>query len=309
MTDFLQVLDLRSKISSSIPSTAITPKKISRRLMALTGLLQLINKYAQFDIVQSAVASSNLQPKLIDILQALLSVDRDVEYHDLELTVSILEDCTEVSDARLPSKQDEDEKIIDVTTKLMNLLPKVRSTPNETIMVSILKYTILVTNSGSPVICRSLCTDETIVCAEQCIERVVNANEEEEYGLSANIAIFSIGLLVNFCENEEARNEIAKTKYMKEIVRLFKIAVSSSSHAEPARKTYMTDIRGYLALLLGLLTRERLVIEGGAVLVAAVGKELEVFRDDACGEGSQDDQDTGIVGQISNVLKKLYAEQ
>ncbi|KAK7202826.1 wings apart-like protein regulation of heterochromatin-domain-containing protein [Myxozyma melibiosi] len=303
--------ELRTEIIKSIPST-VKPSSISRRLIALTGLLELTDSYFQFDFVRTAFAESKMRDRVIDALAELVKPKQGLEFHDIALCLSVLENSAELAAKQDSGEPVESETLTTATARLLGLLPKLEATPQEAVVVAILKFAILMTNSGSTAVCLALGTDETVAYANRCVERAVCAEqgdgaETEEYGLAANVAVFSIGLLVNLCESKESRDVISKPEHLRKLVSLFEKTSPAENQAN-----YMDDIRGYLALVLALAPREKVKAEGGAGLLSAVGSALEVFKESTAqmqedvGMSAGAGAGRGMVAKITSVLSGLY---
>ncbi|KAK9242551.1 wings apart-like protein regulation of heterochromatin-domain-containing protein [Lipomyces tetrasporus] len=333
------VKDLRDKIVSLIPKDGdIRPGTVSRRLIALTGLLELTSKYSpRHETVYAALTSNSLWKTVLggvrDILGPSDQPMRIAAQHELHLGVSILEDFAEsvIAAKGLHSEYDESETCA-VVERLLRHIPQMIDTPAETASLATLRLSIIITN-GSSEACDVLCIDSIVEGLEKCVERVFmdrqpedsdtqadpaagdedgEDDDDEDYSLAANVGVFCLGLLLNFCESESARRILTQDSHVMTLLRRFTDATSSPVRSVAHRKkSYIEDIRGYLSLVLGLLLRSNPPVRAqiGAAGVAAVGRELEIFRESIL----QLQQESGMTGsrglaeQIKSVLTDVYA--
>ncbi|KAK9326233.1 wings apart-like protein regulation of heterochromatin-domain-containing protein [Lipomyces orientalis] len=331
------VKELRDKIVLLIPKDGdISPGTVSRRLIALTGLLELTSKYSPRHATIYAELSSNSLWKTVlggvrDILGPADQPMRIAAQHELHLGVSILEDFAEsvIAAKGLNSEYDESETCA-VVERLLRHIPQMIDTPAETASLATLRLSIIITN-GSSEACDVLCVDSIVEDLEKFIERVLvdrqpqdsdtqadpaagdeDGEQDEDYSLAANVGLFCLGLLVNFCESDSARRVLTQDSHVTAFFRLFTNATSSPVRSVAHRKkSFIEDIRGYLSLVLGLLLRSSPPVRAqiGAAGVAAVGRELEIFRESTL----QLQQESGMTGsrglaeQIRSVLTDVYA--
>ncbi|KAK9448393.1 wings apart-like protein regulation of heterochromatin-domain-containing protein [Limtongia smithiae] len=320
--------DLCEKIAAGMSDSGVVvqAQDVTRRLVGLTGLVELVSKYGErYPQVREELLCRGVWSHMIACVARIYSRLRTsamcVSYKELALGLLLLEEFAESAVAN--NGDAEDEKMMTETTYALvrEQLTVPRDHAAESSSLAILKFAIIVTNNTHSPLCHVLGADEDVVgVLLRLIARVVDDDEEDagkkEYTVAANIGIFCIGLLTNLSENADARAVLRRTKWMREILRLFTASIGKGSE-----RVYMSDMRGYLALLVGLL----LVSEGkdGTVadlaVVASVGKELETFRDAAVqlydGDDHEGEEATrgaptrgrGVVAQIGAVLRRLYA--
>ncbi|KAK9486894.1 wings apart-like protein regulation of heterochromatin-domain-containing protein [Lipomyces starkeyi] len=334
------VKDLRDKIVSLIPNNGdMRPETVSRRLIALTGLLELSSKYSpRHEAIHTELSSNSLWLVTLGGVRDILGPgDKPITIaaaHELHLGVSILEDFAEsVIAAKGKGSEYDESETCAVVERLLKLIPQMIDTPAETGSLATLRLSIIITNSSSHA-CEVLCIDSIVVGLETCIERVLvdtplqdsdtqadyrgdseEEHEDEDYGVAPNVALFCLGLLVNFSESESARHVLTHASHVTTFLRLFTLATStpvkSLSQHSSRKKTYIEDIRGYLALLIGILLRSSTAVRAqiGVAGVAALGRELEIFRESTM----RLQQESGIVGsrglaeQIRSVLADVYS--
>ncbi|KAK9330654.1 wings apart-like protein regulation of heterochromatin-domain-containing protein [Lipomyces starkeyi] len=334
------VKDLRDKIVSLIPNNGdMRPETVSRRLIALTGLLELSSKYSpRHETIHTELSSNSLWLVTLGGVRDILSPgDKPMTIaaaHELHLGVSILEDFAEsVIAAKGKGSEYDESETCAVVERLLKLIPQMMDTPAETGSLATLRLSIIITNSSSQA-CEVLCIDSIVVGLETCIERVLvdtplqdsdtqadysgdneEEHEDEDYGVAPNVALFCLGLLVNFSESESARHVLTHASHVTTFLRLFTLAsstpVKSLSQHSNRKKTYIEDIRGYLALLVGILLRSSTAVRAqiGVAGVASLGRELEIFRESTM----RLQQESGIVGsrglaeQIRSVLADVYS--
>ncbi|KAK9429970.1 wings apart-like protein regulation of heterochromatin-domain-containing protein [Lipomyces doorenjongii] len=336
------VKDLRDKIVSLIPNDGDMrqEKTVSRRLIALTGLLELTSKYSpRHETIHAELSSNSLWMITLGAVRDILGPgDKPISIaaaHELHLGVSILEDFAEsVIAAKGQGSEYDESETCAVVERLLKLIPQMIDTPAETGSLATLRLSIIITNSSSQA-CEVLCIDTIVVGLETCIERVLvdaplqdsdtqadyegdgeeeeAGHEDEDYGVAPNVALFCLGLLVNFSESESARHVL--TSHVTTFGRLFTLATSTPvkplSQRSNRKKTYIEDIRGYLALVMGILLRSSTAVRAqiGVAGVAALGRELEIFRESTM----RLQQESGIVGsrglaeQIRSVLADVYS--
>ncbi|KAK9386121.1 wings apart-like protein regulation of heterochromatin-domain-containing protein [Lipomyces mesembrius] len=336
------VKDLRDKIVSMVPNDGDMrqEKTVSRRLIALTGLLELSSKYSpRQETIHAELFSNSLWMITLGAVRDILGPgDKPTSIaaaHELHLGVSILEDFAEsVIAAKGQGSEYDESETCTVVERLLRLIPQMIDTPAETGSLATLRLSIIITNSSSQA-CEVLCIDSIVVGLETCIEKVLvdtpaqdsdtqadyggdgeeveAGHEDEEYGVAPNVALFCLGLLVNFSESESARHVL--TSHVTTFSRLFTLATSTlvkplSQHSN-RKNTYIEDIRGYLALLIGILLRSSTAVRAqiGVAGVAALGRELEIFRESTM----RLQQESGLVGsrglaeQIRSVLADVYS--
>ncbi|KAK9375944.1 wings apart-like protein regulation of heterochromatin-domain-containing protein [Lipomyces chichibuensis] len=337
------VKELRDKIVSLIPNDGdMCRETVSRRFIALTGLLELSSKYGpRHETIHAELSSNSLWMVTLGGVRDILGPgDKPMSIaaaHELHLGVSILEDFAEsVIAAKGHGSEYDESDTCAVVERLLKLIPQMIDTPAETGSLATLRLSIIITNS-SPQACENLCIDSVVLGLETCIERVLMdaplsdsdtqadyggdgkeeeaGHEDEDYGVAPNIALFCLGLLVNFSESESARQVLTHASHVTTILRLFTLATSTpvkplSQHSN-LKKSYIEDIRGYLALLIGILLLSSTAVRAqiGVAGVAAIGRELEIFRESTM----RLQQESGIVGsrglaeQIRSVLVDVYS--
>ncbi|KAK9236516.1 wings apart-like protein regulation of heterochromatin-domain-containing protein [Lipomyces kononenkoae] len=338
------VKDLRDKIVSLIPNDAdMRPETVSRRLVALAGLLELSSKYsARHENIQEELSSNSLWQVILGCVRDILESGdtnqmRVVAAHELHLCVSILEDFAPSVIAKEHASEYDETETCAVVQRLLELIPQIIDTPAETVSLATIRLSIIMTNSSSEA-CAILCIDRVVNGLEICIERVLletrpedsdtqpddegnqdapdDDDDGEHYGVAANVALFCLGLLVNFGESESAREVLAGASHVATFNRLFNLATSTNvkSLAECAspKKTYIDDIRGYLALMLGILIRFSNAVRTqiGVAGVAALASELEIFRESTLRLQNEPGMagSRGLAEQIMSVLTDVYAK-
>ncbi|KAK9369285.1 wings apart-like protein regulation of heterochromatin-domain-containing protein [Lipomyces kononenkoae] len=326
------VKDLGENILLLIPDDAdMRPETVSRRLIALTGLLELSSKYStRYQNILEEFSSNSLWKVILGCVRDILgSGDRPMTMdaaHELHLGVSILEDYAQSAIVKGPVPEYDESETCAVVQRLLELIPQMIDTPAETVLLATIRLSIIITNSSSKA-CELLCIDPVVNDLETCIERALletvpedsdtqadDGDKEEEndenYGLAANVALFCLGLLVNFGESESARDVLTDAAHVTKFSRLFDQATSTNvkslSESSSRKKTYVDDIRGYLALLLGILIRSSNDVrtEIGAAGVAALARELEIFRESTLGLQNEPGmtESRGLAEQIRSVL-------
>ncbi|KAK9456224.1 wings apart-like protein regulation of heterochromatin-domain-containing protein [Dipodascopsis uninucleata] len=305
------VKELCDKILKMIPEGADTrPESVTRSLLALTAILDLSSKYMQrYPVVKAKLNDSNVCSKVLSILEARVS-SKPTEYHEIHMAVSILEDAVD--------NNIDEVQACKVILSLIDLIPPILDTQVESVGLSFIRFAILITNSSLSA-CELLCTRLALTHLLDFVERVTGESEvaasedTENYGLSANLAIFSLGLLVNMCEAEKVAKYILDDKSLIERVSALFYSAYNTQLASSSPLKYMRDLSGYLALLTGLLAKdvpsgERTRI-GSSFMLAAVGSTLEQFKEDTV--RMQDEigltGGRGLADHISSVLTALYA--
>ncbi|KAK9479009.1 wings apart-like protein regulation of heterochromatin-domain-containing protein [Lipomyces japonicus] len=299
------VNDLCSKILETMPNSV---GLVSRRIIGLASLEQVSRKLTEgqnvslerIRIDEIWKASFITLKKLIlendpNLLTKKSTEIADTACYELHLVVSILENISEI----MLFNSDEDVKneleIFNTLRDLLLLIPRIHIQSSEERILDFLRFAIIITNSSN-IACDIVATEAITSILLSFIDQTVGVKPDSGDELYDNIALFSLGLLVNFSDGYTSRTVLAnRLHHLKRLI---------------TEKSLTDDIKGYIALILGsLLIKDSSVRSAiDEDMTARIKSELESLKEQTLRLQQEFgiNRSRGLTMRISTVLQELH---